>query len=524
VPVGVYGELYIGGAGLARGYLKREEMTAERFVPNPYSKEEGARLYRTGDKVRWRADGNLEYEGRLDQQVKVRGYRIELGEIEAIIGRIGGVRQAAVIVREDEIGDRRLVAYVVGEERVSISEMRAQLQGRLPEYMMPTAFVQMEELPQTPNGKLDRKALPKPELVQSGATVLAPRDNIETHLKAIWEEILGIEDIGIRDNFFELGGHSLKAVAISSRVAKMYETSFPVRMIFDCPTIEGQAAYLRQEVSLTPPSSIIPIQRKGSLPPIFCVHPVGGLVNCYVSLARHLGTDQPFYGIQSLGMENGHAPDVTIEAMATSYVAEMKTIKPTGPYQIAGYSMGAAIAYEMATQLMNAGEEVSLLALLDGGFSSLPQNEPSIEWEEGLVEVEQNMLDGLAAEHLNEAAEALRPLPFEERISGYLAAAKTLDLIPGDINLTQFRRLLRVMATNELAQKRYRPQPYPGTVTLFRTPVGEGADPYYGLADIVMGGVEVHEVPGTHLKFVTEPSVQILAEKLKACIPTQESA
>jgi thioesterase domain-containing protein/acyl carrier protein len=493
-------------------------------VPHPFSEEGGERLYRTGDKVRWRADGNLEYEGRLDQQVKVRGYRIELGEIESVLASIGGVRQAAVIVREDEVGDSRLVAYVVGDHTVSASELRDRLQARLPEYMLPSAFVLMSELPLTPNGKLDRKALPKPELLQNSATVLAPRDNIETHLKAIWEEILGLEDIGVRDNFFELGGHSLKAVAISSRVAKMYQASFPVRMIFDCPTIEGQAAYLRQGVSLVPPSSIIPIQRKGSLPPIFCVHPVGGLVNCYVSLARHLGSDQPFYGIQSLGMENGHAPDRTIENMATSYIAEMKKIKPAGPYQIAGYSMGATVAYEMATQLSNAGEEVSLLALLDGGFNSRTQDESPVEWEEGLMEVEQSILDELALEHMKEAAEALRPLPFEERINEYLAAAKTLDLIPADINLSQFRRLLRVMATNDLAQKRYRPQPYPGTVTLFRTPVGEGADPYYGLADIAMGGVDVHEVPGNHLEFVTGPNVQILAEKLKACIPMQESA
>src|SRR5207302_7296501 len=260
-PVGVAGELYIGGDGLARGYLNRPELTAERFVPSPFvghssaktntntNSESGQRLYRTGDKVRWLADGNLEFLGRLDQQVKIRGFRIELGEIEAALQEHGGVRQAVVIAREDEPGDKRLVAYVVADTaatELKSSELREQLKSRLPEYMVPATYVQMEELPLTPNGKLDRKRLPRPEQTEAGNEYQGPRTAEEEILCGIWEQVLKVERVGVEDNFFELGGHSLLATQVISRVREAFAVELPLRVLFEQPTVGGMAEELRQ--------------------------------------------------------------------------------------------------------------------------------------------------------------------------------------------------------------------------------------------------------------------------------------
>jgi acyl carrier protein len=241
LPVGVYGELYIGGAGLARGYLNRAELTAERFVPNRFSKNPGERLYRTGDKVRWRGDGNLEFAGRFDHQVKIRGYRIELGEIESVLQGLSGVRQALVIAREDEPGDQRLVAYVVGEQQISVNDLRAELQSRLPEYMLPSAMVMLEEMPLTPNGKLDRKALPKPDLQVSEQGYVAPRTAVEEIIAGLFAQVLKLERVSIEESFFELGGHSLLATQLVSRLKSTFEIELPLRVVFESPTVAGLA-------------------------------------------------------------------------------------------------------------------------------------------------------------------------------------------------------------------------------------------------------------------------------------------
>jgi len=249
VPAGVIGELYIGGDGLARGYIKRADLTAERFGPNPFSSAGGERLYQTGDLVRWLADGNLEYLGHMDQQVKIRGFRIELGEIEAALQEYQGVRQAVVIAHTDESGDKRLVAYVVpepvGEENgqgsgragLRISELREHLQGRLPEYMVPSAYVQLEKLPLNPNRKIDRKNLPRPELDTSEQEYVGPRHATEETLCRLWQEVLRRERVGIHDNFFKIGGHSLLAAQVATRMRESFKVEIPLRRMFELPTI-----------------------------------------------------------------------------------------------------------------------------------------------------------------------------------------------------------------------------------------------------------------------------------------------
>src|SRR5438270_910544 len=281
VPVGVAGELYIGGEGLARGYLNRPELTAERFVPNPFVTSHhgrsttagGQRLYRTGDQVRWLGDGNLKFLSRLDQQVKIRGFRIELGEIEAALQQCAGVRQAVVIAREDEPGNKRLVAYVVaagaGEELES-RELREQLKGRLPEYMVPIAYVRMEELPLTPNGKLDRKRLPQPEQREagSGSKYQAPRTAEEEILCGIWEQVLKVDRVGVAENFFELGGHSLLATQVIARVREAFAVELPLRVLFEKPTVAGMSEELKEARQQQQPVSqpLVRVPNRAELP------------------------------------------------------------------------------------------------------------------------------------------------------------------------------------------------------------------------------------------------------------------
>jgi surfactin family lipopeptide synthetase A len=250
VPIGIPGELYIGGDGLARGYLNRPDLTAEKFIPNPFGSEPGARLYKTGDLARHRPDGNLEFLGRLDHQVKLRGFRIELGEIEAVLGGHPAVREAVVVVREDVPGDMRLVAFVVSDQEPAPAsrELRAFLQAKLPDYMIPSVFIRLDILPLTPNGKVDRRALPAPDQARPAPedAFVAPRTPVEEGLARIWAQVLGLEQVGIHDNFFELGGHSLLAMRVISRLRDTFHMELPLRSLFEAPTVAGLALTIAQ--------------------------------------------------------------------------------------------------------------------------------------------------------------------------------------------------------------------------------------------------------------------------------------
>ncbi|HVQ39350.1 MAG TPA: amino acid adenylation domain-containing protein, partial [Pyrinomonadaceae bacterium] len=369
VPVGVAGELYVGGAGLARAYHNRASLTASRFVPDRFGGIAGARLYRTGDLGRWRADGELEFLGRVDEQVKVRGYRIELGEIEAVLLRHEGVNAAVVVAREEAGGEKRLVGYVVlavnadEQTAVSVAGLREYLAERLPSYMVP-ALVLLEELPLTPNGKVDRRLLlGSLDVAGSPRTFVAPRTFAELQLVRMWEDILGLEQVGVHDNFFELGGHSLLAARLMSRIRRETGKDLPLALLFKAQTVEQLAGHLRDQSSVhTGP--LVKLQ-DGTGRPFFCVHPVGGNVLCYAELARALGADQTFYGIQSPAPEDLNESPRSIQQMARSYLEAILTVQSQGPYLLGGWSMGGLIAFEMARALERKGEVVSLLALVD---------------------------------------------------------------------------------------------------------------------------------------------------------------
>lgn len=367
VPIGVPGELHIGGTGLARGYLNRPELTSERFIPHPFNDATGARLYKTGDLARYRPDGTIELIGRLDHQVKLRGFRIELGEIETVLGQHPSVRQAVVLAREDTPGDKRLVAYIVTDQGqpLAIKHLHLYLKEKLPEYMLPSTFMLLDALPLTPNGKVDRRALPAPEPAMRTAedAFVAPTLLVHYQLLHIWEELLDARPIGIRDNFFYLGGHSLLAARLVDRIEQVFGKKLPLATLFAGPTIEHVADALQRQADTWSP--VVTVQAGTSKRPFFFLHGdyKGGAFYCF-PLARDLGSDQPFYAIEPCKFAGLPIPP-TIEVMAAAHIESLRAVQPQGPYLLGGFCNGGLVAYEMARQLHAAGETVDLLVLID---------------------------------------------------------------------------------------------------------------------------------------------------------------
>jgi amino acid adenylation domain-containing protein len=522
VPIGVHGHLHIGGVGLARGYLNRPDLTAEKFIPDPFSTAPGARMYRTGDLARYRPDGNIEFLGRADHQVKIRGFRIELGEIEAVLGQHPAVREAVVLAREDAPGEKRLVAYVVADS--TADELRRFLKDKLPAYMVPAVVVLLEALPVTPNGKVDRRALPapdrsRPELEKA---FVAPRDDLELQLAHIWEEVLGVRPVGVRDNFFELGGHSLLAVRLFALIEKRLGKKLPLTAIFQGATVEHLADVLRQQATPGPQSSLVAIQPGGSKRPLFLVHPAGGHVFPYVHLAQFLGPDQPCYGLQARGLEDGQDPHTRIEDMAAWYIQALQTVQPTGPYLLGGWSMGGVVAFEMAQQLHAQGQRVALLALLDGRIPTPDETFPE-EDADAILLVERYF--GISFGPM----ESLAELPKDEQLAFMLEQAKGAGLVPAELDISQARRFVELLRSDLRATQNYGLHLYPGRITFFKaseTPAGTSPDPdpTLGWSKWASGGVEVHVVPGNHANLMYEPRVGVLAEKLTASLNQAQSA
>ncbi|MBQ0827118.1 amino acid adenylation domain-containing protein [Streptomyces tagetis] len=388
VPPGVTGEMYVAGRGVAAGYLGRPGLTAGRFVADPYARlfgESGTRMYRSGDLARRRADGTLEYFGRADHQVKIRGFRIELGEIEAVLAAHPDVADVAVVVREDTPGDRRLVAYAVpaADGAALPARLREHAARDLPVHMVPSAVVELERLPLTGNGKLDRTALPAPGRTAGTDPSRAPRGPREEQLCAIFAEVLGLDRVGVDDNFFDLGGHSLLAVRLAARVRAALGTDVSIGTVFRSPTVAAletalDAADTRRD---DPLDVLLPLRpaREGDRAPLYCVHPAGGLSWCYAGLIRHLPADVPIYGLQAQGVgpaTAGRPLPATLEELAAHYADRVRQVQPAGPYRLLGWSTGGIIAQAMATHLQDLGEEVELLAVLDAypaeGFRELP--------------------------------------------------------------------------------------------------------------------------------------------------------
>ena len=369
LPPGVAGDLYLGGVQLARGYLGREDLTAERFIDDPH--RPGERLYATGDLARWRPDGAVEFLGRSDHQVKLRGLRIELGEIETAMASLEGVRRAEVLVREDRPGDRRLVAYVQADGGAASAfdpaALRAHVAARVPDYMVPAAFVALNDWPVTGNGKLDRRALPAPVL--DGAAGRAPRTDTERALAELFARALDLDEVAADADFFALGGDSLSAVHLLLDIAKRFGHDPGLGAMFATPTVEGIAALLDQASGQAPDHGLAPLIRLGTgdpaLAPLFTVHPAGGIAWCYRELARALSPRREVHGLQSPALDPARPLPEDIDALADGYVGEVAALQPEGPVHLVGWSVGGIIAHAMAVRLRALGREVGVLALLD---------------------------------------------------------------------------------------------------------------------------------------------------------------
>ncbi|BAY50309.1 amino acid adenylation domain-containing protein (plasmid) [Scytonema sp. HK-05] len=534
VPIGVVGELYIGGSGLAKGYLNRPELTAERFIRNPFSREQQARLYKTGDLVRYLPDGNIEFVGRIDNQVKIRGFRIELGEIEAVLSQHPAIQYAAVIVRQDTPSDKRLIAYVVPNQNqaTTVSDLRHFLKQKLPNYMIPAAFVMLEALPLTANGKVDRQALPAPEKVKQEleATFVAPRNELERQLTAIWEDILSVKPISVRDNFFDLGGHSLLAVSLFAQIKQKFGKKLPLATLFTSATVEGLAQMLSIQEKI-PDNEVlavshqdkqatclclVPIQALGSKPPFFCIHPANGDVLCYRPLALHLGTDQPFYGLKSQGLDGTQPPLTQIEDMAALYIKEIQTIQPIGPYFIGGFSVGGVIAYEMAQQLRRQGQEVGLIAMLD---SSVPGSTKRSPFRERFFIHIKNFFQ-FGPDYLS------KKLVNWSKWGKFYITEKYTSFLGRTLPLPETDNYMFIL--HQQAWETYTFQPYPGRIILFRTDdnsrdtqeayVGFQTDPLLGWGNLITGEIDLHNIPCGHSTILGEPHVRVVAEKLKDCL------
>jgi thioesterase domain-containing protein len=360
VPVGVSGELHIGGAQVARGYLNQPALTQQQFLPNPFSSIPGARMYKTGDLATWRPGGYVEYIRRIDEQVKVRGYRIELGEVEAVLQQLPGILQSAVIIKEATTGHHQLIAYIVSKNAISIEGIRQAMSLTLPEYMIPSLFVELEALPLTPNGKADRQQL-RSISVAAQSTYTAPVTVEEWSLAAIWHQVLGIEQVGIHDNFFEAGGNSLKAIQAISRIKKSFRSSITVRDFFRYPTIAGLASLLKGLD--TGKSLLIPLNHnRKATHTLFMIPPIVGTAAIFSTLAARLEKKHiNCLGFQYKGFDEEEAFHQSIEAMAASFAQEIIQYHTGGKVSILGYSMGATVAMEVAYLLEKNNYAVSVI-------------------------------------------------------------------------------------------------------------------------------------------------------------------
>ncbi|MEH1866381.1 MAG: amino acid adenylation domain-containing protein [Nostoc sp.] len=529
VPIGVTGEVYIAGVLLAQGYLNRPELTQEKFISNPFSSNPNSRLYKTGDLARYLPDGKLESLGRIDNQVKIRGFRIELGEVEAVLGQYDDIKSCCVIVREDTPGNKRLVAYVLPHQhcKPKIYELRNFLKAKLPDYMVPNAFVILEEMPLTPNGKVDRRALKAPSNINNLDTFVQPRNTIELQLTHIWSKILKLENLGVKDNFFDLGGHSLLVPYLIAQIKQQFSKDIPLVTVYQHPTIEELAEVLQKDAGVFSWSPLVALQPQGSNPPLFCLPGSGSHAFYLYNLSRCLGCDQPFYSFQANHLGREIAP---VEDMASEYIQALQAVQPQGPYFLAGHSSGGRVAYEMAQQLLRQGQAIALVAILD---TTAPNaQEPQMEWDDAtwLIKIADTMKT-MYAKDVDMYTDEFPLSDLDEQLKYVLEYLKMLEILPLDADTTSLKQLMHAFKVDVKAFFEYVPQqvhPVPlallrASVSNIKEPVNESEpgifhDVAWGWNTLSSEPVNVQFVPGNHITMMIPPHVQVLADRLRDCI------
>jgi amino acid adenylation domain-containing protein len=490
VPLGVRGSMYIGGAGVASGYLNRPELTADRFVM-----VEEERLYESGDLARYHYNGDIEYLGRIDHQVKIRGFRIELGEIESRIEKHPDVIKQFVTVREDEPGNKKIVAYLEWNQNnvFDAHYFREFLKNDLPEYMIPSVIMPLDKIPLTTNGKIDKKALPVPEATVN-ITYEEPKTPVEETLANIWCDLLRIDKVGRKDNFFELGGHSLIGVQMFNEVKKKLGVKIKLSVLFTAPTIEELARVINKEGSLKPWSCLVPLQEKGNKTPLFCIHMHNGNVYRWRVLVKHLGNDQPLYAIQPLGHNSDQTPHKTIEEMARYYINVLKEVQPHGPYKLLGLCFSGMVVFEMAALLEQQGESVSFLGMVNN--YAPPENPMMYRVKTGLNKfmkmelgekfnyaIEKNLDFGKKIFGIKKSAAPENGTEVIDRNSGYDEAAVGHDL----------------RTIHSLALLNYHPAHiYHGSLVIIRSdePIADFYEEDLGWKRLVKGDINVHVIYG----------------------------
>lgn len=507
VPIGVPGELHLGGVGVGPGYLGRDALTAERYVPNPFGP---GRLFRTGDRARRRSDGTLEYLGRLDDQVKLRGVRIEPGEIEAVISTNSGVRAAAVTLREDVPGSPQLVAYVVAHANVATgrlgTDLTRYLRNRLPLQLVPTAFVFLDELPLSPNGKLDRRLLPAPAAADVERAAMPPRDDVERTLVALVEEVLGVVPVGVTDDFFALGGHSILAAQLMSRVEQKFVRRPPLGDFFEDPTVAGLATVVRTGGDPnTPSDGIIVRLRPGAdgIPPLLLFAPVGGGVRSYRGLIERVRPGPAIYGVRSPGLDVGTVPETDLSRLASRHAKAIRRLPFTLPYRLVGWSFGGIVTMGVANEFAREGLPLRPPVLLDTYPTMLPAT---------MAERAAMFVGVFLGQRGIQPAPGAEEHPFE----WILDELNALGLAQDEETREQLARYWAVYIANLLGYEQHRPARYPGSIILLRPsqPGRPELGPYNGWDEYVDGEVIVRTVPGDHYALAAPDGARAVAQIL----------
>ncbi len=508
LPVNSTGEICIGGIGIARGYLNNPALTAEKFIPDPYSKEPGKRLYKTGDLGKYTNDGNIIFLGRTDNQVKLRGFRIELEEIENQLRLFNQIENCAVII--SLFNNRKiLVAYysVKDQNEIDETEIKEFISDKLPYYMIPSAFIQVDSFKITINGKIDKKSLPEPKPEELLILeVVNPRNITEQKLNDLWKIIFDGNNYGVTNNFFEVGGNSLSAIRLSGLVEQTFNIALPIAVIYQKSTIEELAEYIEaQKLNVNPEENILIELKKGNdeVEPLFLIHPSGGSVHWYSELAANIISDRKVYGIQAQGIDGTSDLDDSIIKMAGRYVNIILNKQPEGPYFIGGWSFGVIVAFEVAQQLSALNKKMGAVFLLD--------QEPVLD--EKTPKDNAELLYLIFKDSLSLDLNNLKFLHEEEQFKIVLKKAKKAGMVPFYVRLNQFKIYIMILKTMRFAWYNYKPAKYKGDLIIFRSK----ENPHQNSKSYDLGwgklseNVKVIEVPGDHISMMNKANVSALA-------------